>query len=157
MSRQSTGLRDPDSHQMAVRVAVQVAFELVLFFVPVLMSAFALLLLNLFFRHQVRLMSGAPRWILLLSIIAVTMAASSFFVTLAARRFLPPVDYTLWTSAIFSLMIFLMALLRCMASSILTLHTVIISAFAGALFFIFVGLPAIAAKSHIAKKSSCLE
>ncbi len=133
----------------ATRVlARKVAAELLLFFVPILTSGFALFLLNSFYRDRIRLMHGAVRWVILMAIVYAVMASTSYAVGRIARRVLPPYEYTFYTSAVFSLLVLLMVFLHCMAANVLLFYSIAISVAAALGIYAGVGLPLILAKAR---------
>lgn len=129
-------------------LARKVAAELLLFFVPILTSGFALFLLNSFYRDRIRLMHGAVRWLLLVAVTYAAMALTSYLVGRLAHRVLPPYEYTFYTSAVFSLLVFLMVFMHCTAASIIFFYSVAISVAAGLVVYAAVGLPLILAKAR---------
>jgi len=135
-----------DERDSALRLAIQIATELLLYFVPVFAATIALVVLNLLFREQVRTMGGTARWLLLLAVVGLSMAITAYGIARAASRILPPGVYTLWSSAVFGLLIFLIVFLRSLSVNILFLYAIGLSLLSGAGFFVAVGLPTLLGK-----------
>ncbi|MEW6365894.1 MAG: hypothetical protein AB1714_14795 [Acidobacteriota bacterium] len=141
--------RDPRATNI---LAMQVAAELILFLLPVICSALTLFCLKLFLQDAIRRMDGLPRWLLLISVVAASLAVSSYAVGASLRRYLPPLEYTLWTSTIFGLLVLLTVMLWCIGAEILFLYSLGISLAAGILIFVAVGIPLMAGKARGRRK-----
>ena len=141
--------RDPRASSL---LAMQVAAELILFLLPVTFSALTLFCLKLFLQDSIRRMDDLPRWLLLISVVAASLAVSSYAVGASLRRYLPPLEYSLWTSIIFSLLVFLTVILWCIGAEILFLYSLGISLAAGTVIFVVVGIPLMAAKARYRRK-----
>lgn len=137
-----------ESAKQARVLSVRVAFELLAFFIPIVCAGIALLILNIAFREDVREMSSFGRWSLLLSLVFLVTAISSYATAHLAYKILAPFSYTIYTSAVFSLIIFLMVLLRCMAADVLFLYSIAISLAVSLGTFVSIGVPMMLAKAR---------